>query len=102
MTPADLKAEGQMRSLFAVSDTTRQDFERILRDAPEMFDCNTIREQMDAAQIPPSARGGLFAQAVTAGLIAPLTTPDGYEIRTKSKGASAHNATVRIYRRCAA
>jgi len=100
--PAALREAGQMASLFAVSDTTRQDFERILRDAPETFDCNTIREQMDLAQIPPSARGGLFAQAVTAGLIAPLTTPDGYEIRTKSTGASAHNATLRIYRKVAA
>jgi hypothetical protein len=99
--PAELREAGQMRSLFAVSDTTRQDFERILRLAPVEFSSNDIREYMDLAQIPESARGGLFAAAVKAGWIVPLMV-QGYPARVPSTGPSAHTATVRVYRRCAA
>ena len=98
MTPADLKAEGQMRSLFAVSDTTRQDFERILRAVPFEFSINDCRDMMDAADIPEKVRGGLFAAAVKAGLIAPFTV-GGYAARVPSTGLSAHTASVRVYRR---
>ena len=98
MTPAELKAEGQMRSLFAVSDTTRQDFERILRTVPFEFSINDCREALDLAQIPEKARGGMFAAAVKAGLIAPMTV-GGYPCRVPSTGLSAHAATVRMYRR---
>jgi len=100
MTPADLKAEGQMRSLFAVSDQTRADFERILSLAPIEFSSNDIRKYMDWADIPEKVRGGLFAAAVKAGLIVPLMV-QGYPARVPSTGLSAHTATVRVYRRCA-
>ena len=98
MTPADLKAEGQMRSLFAVSDTTRQDFERILQTVPFEFSINDCREALDLAQIPCSARGGLFAAAVKAGLISPQYHGD-YPLRVPSTGTSAHKATVVVYNR---
>ena len=98
MTPADLKAEGQMRSLFAVSDTTRQDFERILRTVPFEFSMNDCRDLMDAADIPEKVRGGLMAGAVRAGLIVPVTV-GGYAARVPSTGLSAHCATVRVYHR---
>jgi len=61
LTPAELREAGQMRSLFAVSDTTRQDFERILRAVPFEFSINDCRDMMDAADIPEKVRGGLFA-----------------------------------------
>jgi hypothetical protein len=90
-----------MASLFAVSDTTRQDFERILTLAPIEFSINDIREYMDWADIPEKVRGGLFSAAVKAGLIVPLMV-QGYPARVPSTGPSAHTATVRVYRRCAA
>jgi len=99
MTPADLKTEGQMRSLFAVSDTTRQDFERILRWAPMEFSSNDIRAMLDCADIPESARGGLFNAAIKAGLIVRKMTSDGYPARIPSTGTSAHAAYVQVYRK---
>ena len=101
MTPADLRAEGQMRSLFAVSDTTRQDFERILTLAPIEFSSNDIRERLDLAQIPESTRGGLFNAALKAGWIVKKMTVDGYPARIPSTGTSAHGAYVQVYRRAA-
>jgi hypothetical protein len=102
MTPAELKAEGQMRSLFAVSDTTRQDFERILTLAPIEFSSNDIREWMDWADIPEGARGGLFNAAIKAGLIVRKMTVDGYPARIPSTGTSAHCAFVQLYVKVAA
>ena len=99
--PAALREAGQMASLFAVSDTTRQDFERILRLAPVEFSINDLRCLLDLANIPDRARGGLFAAAVKAGLIVPLIV-QGYPARVPSTGPSAHTATVRVYRRTAA
>jgi hypothetical protein len=101
MTPADLRAEGQMRSLFAVSDTTRQDFERILTLAPIEFSSNDIRERLDLAQIPESTRGALFNAALKAGWIVKKMTVDGYPARIPSTGTSAHGAYVQVYRRAA-
>jgi hypothetical protein len=101
MTPAELRAEGQMRSLFAVSDTTRQDFERILTLAPIEFSSNDIREYMEWADIPESVRGGLFNAALKAGLIVKKMTSDGYPARIPSTGTSAHAAYVQVYRRAA-
>ena len=87
-----------MRSLFAVSDTTRQDFERILRCVPFEFSINDCREMMDAADIPLGCRGGLFAAAVKAGLITPQYVGT-YPLRVPSTGLSAHGATVVVYNR---
>jgi len=88
-----------MASLFAVSDTTRQDFERILRWAPMEFSSNDIREYMEWAFIPETARGGLFSAALKAGLITRKMTSDGYPARIPSTGTSAHAAYVQVYRR---
>ena len=101
MTPTELRAEGQMRSLFAVSDTTRQDFERILRWAPMEFSSNDIRVQLSIPDIPESARGGLFNAALKAGWIVKKMTVDGYPARIPSTGTSAHGAYVQVYRRAA-
>ena len=101
MTPADLKAEGQMASLFAVSDTTRQDFERILRCVPFEFSINDCRDLMDAADIPEGARGGLFSAAIKAGLIVRKMTADGPPWRIPSTDPKTHGAYVQVYRRAA-
>ena len=95
---AALREAGQMASLFAVSDTTRADFERILSTAPVEFSINDIRALQDVADIPVGARGGLFAAAVKAGQIVPLMV-SGYPARVASTGISAHCATVVVYRR---
>ena len=102
MNPADLKAAGQMASLFGQSDQTRADFEAILALAPIEFSSNDIRDRLDWADIPESARGGLFSAAIKAGLIVRKMTVDGYPARIPSTGPSAHSAFVQIYVRRAA
>ena len=99
--PAALREAGQMRSLFAVSDTTRQDFERILTLAPIEFSSNDIREYMEWAFIPESARGGLFSAAIKAGLIVRKMTADGPPWRIPSTDPKTHGAYVQVYRRAA-
>jgi len=99
--PAALREAGQMRSLFAVSDTTRQDFERILTLAPIEFSSNDIRERLDLAQIPEVCRGGLFSAAIKAGLIVRKMTADGPPWRIPSTDPKTHGAYVQVYRRAA-
>lgn len=66
------------------------------------FTVNDLRDRLDAANIPASARGGLFARASRLGLIEPVritawgVTADVY---VASTGDTAHAATVRVYRR---
>ena len=97
MTPADLKAAGKMASLFAVSDTTRQDFERILTLAPIEFSSNDIRERLDLAQIPEVCRGGLFNAALKAGWIVKKVTAEGIPWRIPSTAPKTHAAYVQCY-----
>jgi hypothetical protein len=97
-TGQQLKVAGQMASLFDVTDTTRQDFEAILRTVPWEFSINDCREAMDAAGIPDSKRGGLFNAAVKAGLIAAQFAGQ-YPCTVASTGPSAHAARVKVYHR---
>ena len=92
MTPAELKSAGQQMSLWCQSDQTRADFEAILALAPIEFSSNDIRQRMEWADIPESARGGLFNMALKAGLIVKKMTVDGYPARIPSTGTSAHAA----------
>jgi hypothetical protein len=101
MTPADLKAQGQQMSLWCQSDQTRADFERILTLAPIEFSSNDIRERMEWADIPESARGGLFSAAIKAGLIVRKMTADGPPWRIPSTDPKTHGAYVQVYRRAA-
>jgi hypothetical protein len=102
MTGADLKAEGQMRSLFDLTDTTWADFARILRTMPGEFSTNDCRHLLDLADIAPSKRGALFNRALGERLVTKKVTVDGYPARIPSTGMSAHAAYVQIYVRRAA
>jgi hypothetical protein len=96
-----LKEQGQSRSVAALSAETWDAFALILGmfEPGARLSVNDIRHWLDWGQIPDSARGGLFAQAVRKGLLVPVTTADGFEVRVKSTGLSAHRATCRLYRR---
>jgi hypothetical protein len=96
----DAKTEGQALSVAPLSPDAHAAFERIIGNAPKLFSVNDIRERLDIAQIPDRARGGLFARAVAAGLIAPYC-PAGFPARVQSTGPSAHRATVVLYQRLA-
>ncbi|EYR64658.1 hypothetical protein N866_07030 [Actinotalea ferrariae CF5-4] len=66
------------------------------------FTVNDVREELDDAEIPDRARGGLFAKAVKAGLIRPVVLDvDGERVpKTRaSTGATANAARVRVYLR---
>lgn len=99
LTPAALKVEGQQRSLRSVPSEAQDAFDAIiLAIRPgQTVHINGLRGLLDLAGVPARARGGLFAGAVSRGLLAPLLTPEGDEIRRKSDGASAHHATCRLY-----
>jgi hypothetical protein len=104
MNPADLKAEGQQASIFDLTDTTWDDFQRILRVMPAEFTSNDCRHLLDVADIAPSKRGALFSAAITAELIVRKMIRDGdreYPARIPSTGTSAHAAYVQVYRRAA-
>jgi hypothetical protein len=57
---------------------------------------NALRDDLDAAQIPATARGGLFSQAVNAGYLEPVRMFGG-DIFVASTGNTAHRASVRLY-----
>lgn len=103
-TPAqDLKAQGQQDSLLGLLD----DGERFLGivaayEPGTTLSVNDLRGQLDAAGIPDSARGGLFAKAVKAGLLVKETILHAgrdIAVTVPSTGLSAHAATVQVYRR---
>lgn len=98
------KTIGQERSLFDLDETAWDKFLGILTRVPvgHQVTVNGLRDALDAATnptIPNKTRGGLFARAARAGLITPVFTEQGYEVRLSSSGASAHQATVRLYTR---
>ena len=103
MNGQELKVAGQQASLFGM-EKVRDDFALTLcAFGPGAYmSVNDVRDTLDFFEIPVSARGGLFAQAVRKGLLAPVTTPEGYEVRVPSTGLSAHRATCRLYVRTVA
>jgi len=96
------KQEGQEQSQAAVTESTWSAFKVVLATVPAgaLFTVNTIRCFLDWADIPISARGGLFARAARAGMMTPATY-EGYELHEPSLGSSAKGAGVRVYRRAA-
>lgn len=103
--PAESRVEGQHRSLWPISRQCRVDFLRVVADIPEgaLFTVNTIRAELDAAQIPDKARGGLMAGAMKAGLCAQaVELIDGFGpvvLHVPSTGPSANASGVKVYRR---
>ena len=102
-TAQTLKVDGQQLSLMNLTETTWDRFEAIIKAIPVgvMVHVNGVRTDLDDADIPAKMRGGLFSLAVRRGLLTPAITAEGYEIRAKSDGLSAHRATCRLYTRCA-
>jgi len=101
-----LKAEGQARSLWPCTDTTRGDFLAIVEAIPvgQFVSINTTRDQLDAACIPDKMRGALWGAAIAEGLLEPLTHYIDAEMGTvpvlvPSTGPSAHRSHVRLYQR---
>lgn len=61
-----LRDEGMARSVEPLSDQARIDFDRILKgfiQSGRTFSADDLREALDIAQIPTSARGGLISGA---------------------------------------
>lgn len=106
-TPAEARSEGQHRSLWPLTDQCRDDFMRIVQDVPvgALFHVNSIREALDAAQIPDKARGGLMSGAMKAGFCEQVVqlVPDFGPVvwHVPSTGARTNASGVKVYRRTA-
>jgi hypothetical protein len=99
-----LKQEGQERSTSGLDDDVVDAFMALVAGVPagERVSVNDLRAGLDRIGVPERSRGGLFHKAVKAGLLTPLQVQVGrrmYPVRIESTGASAHNATVRVYER---
>lgn len=94
------KTEGQERSVANLSAETWEAFKLVLTTVPagHLFTVNSVRCFLDWADIPVSARGGLFARAARAGLMEPALHM-GYQLFEPSLGSSANGAGVKVYRR---
>lgn len=103
-TAEDLKIEGQTRSVSGLTDAMVDAFLSTVSRVPhgERISVNDLRPTLDEHGIPNRSRGGLFALAVSEGLLVPMEVQVGgrtYPVRIPSTGASAHAATVRVYER---
>lgn len=99
-----LKAEGVARSGERLTGEHREAFGAVVEaiEPGSWFSINDVREQLDAALIPPSSRAHLFYAATKAGLIDPVRTEVfGHLVpyRVRSTGPSAHLAWVNVYER---
>lgn len=99
-----LKTEGVARSGSRLTDEHREAFRAVVVaiEPGVRFSINDVRDRLDDAEIPPSARAHLFYAATKAGLIAPvLFTAHGQSVPhlVRSTGRSAHNARVNVYER---
>lgn len=103
-TPAEARVEGQHRSLWPLTDQCRDDFMRIVADVPigRLFSVNDIRSELDMAQIPDRARGGLMSGAIKAGLCAEAREiHEGrlVVLHEPSTGPRTNASGVKVYRR---
>jgi hypothetical protein len=99
-----LKLDGQARSAGVLTEQHRAAFRAALLTVPvgERLTVNTIREQLDAAKIPPSGRAALFADAAREGLIEQMHFSLGgamYPMKVASTGTTARRAYVSVYER---
>jgi len=86
------KIEGQERSLATLTEATWDAFKLVLTTVPPgaLFTVNTVRVFLDWADIPVEKRGGLFARAARAGMMAPAMHSD-----TRSRPSRATWLTLR-------
>lgn len=101
-----LKVDGRDRSFRRATAADVDAFMGAVAAVPVgvEFSVNLVRHRLDAADVPPSARASLFARAAAVGLIEPVVERvRGREVQVTepSSGVSAHNASVRVYRRLA-
>lgn len=99
-----LKAEGVARSGESLTDEHREAFRAIVAAiAPgTWFSINDVRDELDAADIPPGSRAHLFYAAVKACLIDPVSFSVHGQVvphQVRSTGRSAHLARVNVYER---
>jgi hypothetical protein len=103
--PTDLRNEGQHRSLWPLTDQCREDFMRIVAAIPigALWSVNSIRPELDLAQIPDKARGGLMSGAIKAGLCEEAREViEGFGVvvlHVPSTGARTNASGVKVYRR---
>ncbi len=106
--PQDAKVVGQEQSLLDLPEVSTATFLHIVESVPPGAEVsvNTLRERLDASQVPERARGALFAAAMCAGLLERVHLVDvagrSTPYRVPSTGYSAHRAPVQVYRRTAA
>ena len=98
---------GRQLALDVLSDDAHEQFRRIVAAVRpgSRVTVNHLRDLLDAAGIPESARGGLFDGACRAGLLRPVRVRVGDEwadVYVPSTGGSARRARVRLYERPAA
>lgn len=99
------KKAGQQLSLLALPEVATETFLRIVDTVVPGTEVsvNTLRDRLDAAEVPERARGGLFSAALKARLLEPVVLTDAAgrstPYREPSSGASAHRAPVQVYRR---
>jgi hypothetical protein len=94
----------QESSLTDLTEETERAFFGVIESIPvgRRFSVNDLRHRLDAMDVPDKQRGGLFNRALAAGLIVAVTASAwgvDYPVRIPSTGSTAHNATVRVYRR---
>lgn len=99
-----LKTEGQHQSTQGLDDAALAAFVTIIESVRvgDLVSVNDLRRSLDEAAIPERARGGLFAKAVKAGALRPVTVRllgVTVPMRIPSTGPSARTATVRVYER---
>lgn len=98
------KVEGMARSGERLTDEDREAFLAIIAaiEPGTWFSINDVRDELDAANIPPGSRAHLFYAATKAGLIDPVSFSVRGQVvahQVRSTGRSAHNARVNVYER---
>lgn len=95
---------GRQLALDVLKDDAKTVFARIIRavEPGALVSVNSLRDMLDAADIPNASRGGLFDGAARKGLLEPYRTPEGFDVTIASTGDTANRSSVRLYRRTAA
>lgn len=88
-TGRELRDQGTQLSLLPLTDGTRETFDAVLATwaaSGVPFTSDHLRDDLDAAQVPESARGGLMQGAYKRGLI----VPTGAYVQSTHPATHAH------------